>query len=136
MDQGNKQAGNLYEQEFALRCLRQNLFPFLPTGDFLPVDCVVLNPAGKSYRVQVKGTDCRQYDVRHDPNGQKYRYKVVLSRVHPADFDILVVYIATEDVFYIIPAAYATSSCVAVRPHLKSKSKWEQWRERWDLFMV
>ena len=132
----NKQAGDLYEQEFCLRCLKQNLYPFMPTGDFLPLDLVVVNGAGRCFRVQVKGTGVRDKDSRHQ-DGNAYRYKFTLPKVatYATAFDVLVCYMAPENLFYCIPSAEVDGiSTLSLRPHIDGQSRWEPFKDNWSIF--
>ena len=52
-----KRAGNLYEQRFFTEALSRGFEVFIPLGDYLPQDAIVMNSAGKLFKVQVKGTE-------------------------------------------------------------------------------
>ena len=52
-----KNKGTLYEQTFFTEALFRNLHVFPPVGDYLPIDCLVMNDAGKVFKVQIKGTE-------------------------------------------------------------------------------
>ena len=48
-----KRKGNLYEQIFFTEALSRNLEVFTPLGDYLPQDCLVMNQAGKVFKIDV-----------------------------------------------------------------------------------
>jgi len=132
----NKQAGDLYEQEFCLRCLKNNLYPFMPTGDFLPLDLVVVNGAGRCFRVQVKGTGVKDRETRAAAS-TAYRYKFCLPKVatYATAFDVLVCYMAPEDLFYCIPSAEVDGiSTLSLRPHIEGESRWAPYKNNWSIF--
>ena len=52
-----KRKGSLYEQKFFSEALEHGLEVFVPLGDYLPQDCLVMNSAGKIFKVQIKGTE-------------------------------------------------------------------------------
>ena len=57
-----KRKGNIYEQIFFTEALSHNLEIFTPLGDYLPQDCLVMNQAGKVFKVQIKGTEDKVAD--------------------------------------------------------------------------
>ena len=44
-----KRKGSLYEQKFFSEALEHGLEVFVPLGDYLPQDCLVMNTAGKDF---------------------------------------------------------------------------------------
>jgi hypothetical protein len=132
----NKAAGDLYEQEFCLRCLRQSLYPFLPTGDFLPLDMVIVNGAGRCFRTQVKGTGVRDWDRRKE-DSTAFRYKIGLPDrpSYATGFDILAVFLEPEDLFYLIPAAEVDGvNTLSLRPHIEGTSRFGGYKDNWGIF--
>lgn len=129
----NKRDGTTYEYQFIARALKHNLDVFMPIGEHLPQDCIVMNGAGKLFKTQVKGTGAKGY----------YKYKVMASTGHtpklPIDchkVDVLVAYIEPYDVFYIVPClALEGSLAPGFYPHNeKSTGRYEQYKEGWDFF--
>jgi hypothetical protein len=59
-----KRKGNLYEQKFFSEALERGLEVFVPLGDYLPQDCLVMNTAGKIFKIQIKGTESKSKDKR------------------------------------------------------------------------
>ena len=66
-----KRAGNLYEQRFYTEALSRGFEVFIPLGDYLPQDAIVMNSAGKLFKVQVKGTE------KKDREGGFGRYSIL-----------------------------------------------------------
>ena len=62
-----------------LHALKRNLEVFPTEGDFSVVDCIIMNPAGKCYRVQIKGTSTITSDGIDRPK-PKNKYRVVCGR--------------------------------------------------------
>jgi len=71
-----KRKGYLYEQKFFSEALEHGLEVFVPLGDYLPQDCLVMNTAGKIFKVQVKGTESKSKDKARGGLG---RYMVTTS---------------------------------------------------------
>ena len=71
-----KRKGSLYEQTFFTEALARNLEVFTPLGDYLPQDCLVMNQAGKIFKVQIKGTKDKQFDKANKGLG---RYMITTS---------------------------------------------------------
>ena len=49
-----KRKGSLYEQKFFSEALEHGLEVFVPLGDYLPQDCLVMNSAGKIFKFRSK----------------------------------------------------------------------------------
>ncbi|MAT87246.1 MAG: hypothetical protein CL532_01665 [Aestuariivita sp.] len=134
----NKASGTVFEYIFAVAAMQRGLHPFMPLETHLPQDYVVMNDAGKSFRVQVKGT---QHVTQTSPTARK-RYKIMSSTgastknpIDCAKVDIVPSYIATEDIWYIIPCLeLQNSKTFWLYNHPESKGRLEKWKERWDLF--
>ena len=71
-----KRKGSLYEQKFFSEALQHGLEVFVPLGDYLPQDCLVMNSAGKIFKIQVKGTESKSKDKERGGLG---RYMVTTS---------------------------------------------------------
>ena len=71
-----KNKGTLYEQTFFTEALAHDLDVFTPLGDYLPQDCLVMNQAGKIFRVQIKGTEKKVKDPANKGLG---RYMITTS---------------------------------------------------------
>ena len=135
-----KRKGNLYEQVFFTEALSRNLEVFTPLGDYLPQDCLVMNQAGKIFKVQIKGTKDIQFDRA---NGGMGRYMITTSTgsckketIDCTKVDILAAYIESIPTWYLIPCLEINQckriSLYAHNP--KSKAKHEKFREAWDIF--
>ena len=135
-----KRRGNLYEQVFFTEALSRNLEVFTPLGDYLPQDCLVMNQAGKIFKVQIKGTKDIQFDRA---NGGMGRYMITTSTgsckketIDCTKVDILAAYIESIPTWYLIPCL-EINQCVRISLYAhnpKSKAKHEQFREAWDIF--
>jgi len=133
----NKRAGVLYEYEFFTRALRNNLEVFTPAGDHLPIDCMVVNGAGRVFRVQVKGTGSGHQHMR-----KAKRFKVTAAtgreqktRIDCTKVDILAVYIEPHDLFYIIPCLELDCIGPWFYPETEnSRGKYETYKENWEPF--
>ena len=71
-----KRKGNLYEQKYFTSALEAGLEVFVPLGDYLPQDCMVMNSAGRVFKVQIKGTETKSKDPQRKGVG---RYQVTTS---------------------------------------------------------
>ena len=135
-----KRLGYIYEQEFFTRALRQGLEVFTPLGDHLPVDCMIVNSAGKKFNVQIKGSGKASPSERK--NGcQRYKFSTTTGRSVKQPLDctkvaVVAIYCADIDTWYLIPCmALDGALTVAVYPHNpNSKAKHEKYRENWEIF--
>ena len=135
-----KRRGSLYEQTFFAEALARNLEVFTPLGDYLPQDCLVMNQAGKIFKVQIKGTRDKVIDKA---NGGLGRYMITTATgttkketLDCTKVDILAAYVETIPTWYIIPCLEINQniriSLYAHNPN--SRAKHEKYREAWDLF--
>ena len=135
-----KRRGSLYEQTFFAEALARNLEVFTPLGDYLPQDCLVMNQAGKIFKVQIKGTRDKVIDKA---NGGLGRYMITTATgttkketLDCTKVDILAAYVETIPTWYIIPCLEINQniriSLYAHNPH--SRAKHEKYREAWDRF--
>ena len=118
----------------------RNLEVFTPLGDYLPQDCLVMNQAGKIFKVQIKGTKDKVIDKA---NGGLGRYMITTSTgrskketLDCTKVDILAAYIESIPTWYIIPCL-EINQCVRISLYAHnplSKAKHEKFREAWDLF--
>ena len=136
-----KRKGNLYEQKFFSEALQHGLEVFVPLGDYLPQDCIVMNSAGKMFKVQIKGTEGKSKENRSGLG----RYMLTTSSgstgKEPIDctkVDILVAYVDDENVFYNIPCMELDGAKrISVYPHNpESKAKHEVYKDNWKIFRV
>ena len=135
-----KRRGSLYEQTFFTEALARNLEVFTPLGDYLPQDCLVMNQAGKIFKVQIKGTKDKVIDKS---NGGLGRYMITTATgrsnketLDCTKVDILAAYIESIPTWYIIPCL-EINQCVRISLYAHnplSKAKHEKFREAWDLF--
>lgn len=135
-----KRRGSLYEQTFFTEALARNLEVFTPLGDYLPQDCLVMNQAGKIFKVQIKGTRDKVIDKANKGQG---RYMVTTASgtskkmtIDCTKVDILAAYIEAIPTWYIIPCLEINQAVrISLYAHNpSSKAKHEKYREAWDLF--
>ena len=135
-----KNKGTLYEQIFFHEALAHNYEVFTPLGDYLPQDCLVMNQAGKIYKVQIKGTADKVADKSRGGMG---RYMITTAAgashkesIDPSKVDVLAAYVAALPTWYIIPILSLDSAIrISLYPHNPtSKAKHEKYREDWDCF--
>jgi len=135
-----KRKGNLYEQTFFTEALTRNLEVFTPLGDYLPQDCLVMNQAGKIFKVQIKGTKDKVIDKA---NGGLGRYMITTATgtakkmtLDCTKVDVLAAYVESIPTWYIIPCLEINQALrISLYAHNpSSKAKHEKYREAWDLF--
>jgi hypothetical protein len=135
-----KRKGNLYEQIFFTEALSRNLEVFTPLGDYLPQDCLVMNKAGKIFKIQIKGTKDKVFDKA---NGGQGRYMITTATgtskkmtIDCTKVDLLAAYIEAIPTWYIIPCLEINQAIrISLYAHNPlSKAKHEKYREAWDLF--
>ena len=137
-----KRKGNLYEQKFFSEALEHVLEVFVPLGDYLPQDCLVMNTAGKIFKIQIKGTESKSKDKARGGLG---RYMVTTSSgstgkesIDCTKVDILVAYVEDENIFYNIPCIELDGAKrIGLYPHNPdSKAKHEKFKDNWKIFRV
>ena len=87
-----KRKGSLYEQTFFTEALARNLEVFTPLGDYLPQDCLVMNQAGKIFKVQIKGTKDKQFDKANKGLG-RYMITTSTGRIKKETLDLSLIHI-------------------------------------------
>ena len=135
-----KRQGNLYEQKFFAEALSRDLEVFTPLGDYLPQDCLVMNRAGKIYKIQIKGTGDKVADKSRTGLG-RYMITTATGRlgkdsIDPSKVDVIACYVAPIPTWYLIPSLNIDNAVrISLYPHNPdSKAKHEKYREGWDIF--
>ena len=137
-----KRDGSLYEQIFFAEALKHGLEVFPPLGDYLPIDCLVMNSAGRVFKVQIKGTGKVTICPKNKGSG---RYKITAScgslKKQPLDctkVDVLAAFIEDLELWYLIPCMSLDNALtLGLYPNIPdSKGKHEKFRENWDLFKI
>ena len=132
--------GSLYEQIFFAEALKHGLEVFPPLGDYLPIDCLVMNSAGRVFKVQIKGTGKVTICPKNKGSG---RYKITAScgslKKQPLDctkVDVLAAFLEDLELWYLIPCMSLDNALtLGLYPNIPdSKGKHEKFRENWDLF--
>ncbi len=123
-----KERGEYAELLFLQRALRLGYVVSKPYGDSAPYDFVVGGSRRRLKRVQVKSLWWQ---------GQDGRYAVAAGcRAHPRytaeHIDVLAVYLAPKEVWYIIPVeAFAPRTSLTLRPWDAEQDEWRKFREAW-----
>lgn len=137
-----KRKGSLYEQKYFATALEAGLEVFTPLGDYLPQDCMVMNSAGRIFKVQIKGTQGKSKDPRRKGTG---RYQVTTSSgcgskftIDCANVDIVVAYIDELNIFYHIPCIEIGGvKRISLYPHItNSRAKLERFKNNWDCYKI
>ena len=131
-----RRKGNLFEQKFFTEALSRGYEVFVPLGDYLPQDCLILNSAGKIFKVQIKGTQAKRvsenkYAISSSFDQQSTRVPIDCTKV-----DVLVAYIEDQDIFYLIPCLELDGAKrINLYPHRPdSKAKHEKYLDNWAIF--
>lgn len=112
----------------------------MPLGDYLPQDCLVMNTAGKIFKIQIKGTESKSKDKARGGLG---RYMVTTASgssgkesIDCTKVDILVAYVEDENIFYNIPCIELDGAKrIGLYPHNPhSKAKHERFKDNWKIF--
>lgn len=131
-----KRMGEVSQAMFLRKALSLGLGVALPWGDSEKYDFVVWAGNGeRMLRVQVKATGRlhrRGYEVQpvHATRGQgKKRYTA-------KEIDVLAAHVQTLDVWYLLPIrTVGRARSLRFYPDIQSRSpRWEQYREKWELF--
>ncbi len=141
----SKKDGTIYEGVFKVESLRHGLDVFPSEGDYSVVDCMVLNPAGKAFRVQIKGTACVGASEGVGRKPMKDKFKIAIDKgkgksgsrvLHATEIDVLACYIQPKDTWYLIPMVKAVGiKTLAFFTSEDSESKWQPYRNNWDIFL-
>ncbi len=110
-----------------------------PVGDRLPYD-LALDLDGKLLRIQVKSawfslkTKYYGVDVRRTKTNRR---RMLRKRYSNDDFDFAMLYIATPNVFYVMPfsvfSSYGSTVTLVETDKRQRKPQSAVYRERWDL---
>ena len=137
----HKADGTLYEQIFIAKSMSMGLHPHPTIGDYLPHDVIILNDAGRSFRVQVKGTGAPR---KGHTKESCIRYEVTIGtgrNKQPMDctkVDVIAALVKPLDTWYLIPCVSIPGNRQSIKfyPHTPggSKSHSEQFKENWSVF--
>ena len=137
-DNDTKKQGTLYETKFISECIARGLHPHDTVGDYLHHDMLVMNNAGKVYKVQVKGTESPCTQGRRIP---RYRITAKMGSrratriLDCTKVDILAAYVGPHDVWYLIPCLKLKNFAVWLFPdNPVSKAQYEVYKENWECF--
>jgi PD-(D/E)XK endonuclease len=131
-----KLLGEQAECAFLYQAIKRGWVVSKPYGDSAPYDFIIdsgpyHDKPSRVLRVQVRSavSECRGwYTVRAGHGGQCLPFTY-------AQADFLVAFIPPHDAWYVIPvsALVGVRRGIAFRPHVPTKSRWEQYREAWVL---
>ena len=131
-----KRFGYLSEQIFIVEAMDRGLEVLAPIGEYLPIDFVVMNRAGRFLKTQIKSTNSKITS-----NGAQ-RYAITAgcgSNKSPIDctkVDVLVCYVKPEKQWYLIP-------CLSLKQNVKiwlyphnpnSTGRFEKYKDNWEIF--
>ena len=137
-----KRKGNLYEQKYFTSALEAGLEVFVPLGDYLPQDCMVMNSAGRVFKVQIKGTETKSKDPQRKGVG---RYQITTSSgangkttIDCTKVDIVAAYIDELNTFYHIPCIELDGAKrISLYPHIaNSRAKHERFKNNWSCYKI
>lgn len=127
--------GAFAEYKFITKAISLQLNALLPAVEGQAYDCVIHN--GRNFfKVQVK------FGVRD--KRRKYSHTVLLERrinsrtytgkeYQASEVDFYAIYIASKDVFYIIPFYVPTAKSITINNN--SNNKFSQYLDNWDQFL-
>lgn len=127
--------GEIAEALFSARALRYGLNVSKPVGQNALYDFMV-EIFGVVHRVQVRSkwgkpsaNDGYKFRMCHSRNGRRVRFR-------PGETDFFALYVAHDDLWYIIPAALALKCAgISIFPRKHRLSRWERFREAWHLLL-
>jgi hypothetical protein len=127
-----KQLGEIAEAEFIAKAVGMGLVVAKPWGDSEPYDFIV-NPK-KSFhfwRVQVKSA----HVVGEDGSCSFRAHDHALKSYSAEDIDALVAYARPRDAWYVFPVRVVEGlkSLKLYPESLRKRSKYEKWREGWEI---
>ena len=129
----HKPQGELAELCFLCRATTLGLTVSKPYGDSARYDFVVDAGSGL-LRVQVKSVSVMRRNDYRIAASSGSRLKRGYSA---AEIDFLAAYVIPCDAWYIIPvSAFHSIVSLNVAPHRRSKGRFEQYREAWNLFSL
>ncbi|MEL0118500.1 MAG: group I intron-associated PD-(D/E)XK endonuclease [Opitutae bacterium] len=129
----NKAAGAYYEACFRSTAMSHGLHIYDPVGDYLPVDAIVQNKAGKLFRIQIRGTAYKDKGCVKVSTRAGIRKTAYLSS---STYDVFAAYASDFGVWYLIPSTLMGNRDNAkFYPHVEnSKGQWEKYKDRWSIF--
>ena len=127
-----KRTGEFSEAAFLHRAEGLGFKLAKPWGDSERYD-FVLDSGSRLWKVQIKGTEtlrARGYEVRASYTDGKGR-----ANYQPGDIDVLAAHVIPLDLWYILPVGvWGDHPMLRFYPHGAKHTKYEQYREAWDLF--
>ena len=120
--------GAIAEARFITECLERDFEPHTPTTP-MPWDFIVHCPAG-DLKVQVKSTSCNKdrFYVVNTSCGQSNKDHI------PNTVDVVAVYLATINEWWMIPQSIVTSLTIKLYPDQPSKSKYKKYQNNWSIY--
>jgi hypothetical protein len=139
-----KRRGEIAELICAVAAMKHGFSAARPYGDSDPFDVIVMTrKVGRARKRKVSTVQVRAIYKPIYIHEIYMTYQVTLShgknytqQFKPGDYDVLAIYIAPHNSWYILPArAIHGRKVLHLYPHRPNRGGWEeQYRERWDLF--
>lgn len=128
-----KQQGELIELAFYYKAYQKGIIISKPFGDNAKYDFITDKNGLK--RIQVKSSSCKDTSVRNNTYKIATSHGGSIKKIYSKkDIDFFACYIIPEDTWYIIPVEEVNTIRLSLFPHvLKSFSKYEKFKEAWDL---
>lgn len=126
--------GAFAEFKFITKAISLGLNALLPTVEGQAYDCVIDN-GRKFYRVQVKfGVRDKRREDSHSVLLERRTgiRKKSFKEYTAEEVDFYAIYIATKDVFYIVPYYVPTAKSITIT---NNNNKFSQYLENWDQFL-
>jgi hypothetical protein len=133
MEPSSKARGDVAEYKVVAELLERGKTVLMPCGDRLPYD-VAVDSSGKLLRLQVRRAWLCQgkfvVDVRRSQtNRLQWRH----TKHGPDDYDFLIAWIPESTVFYVIPAAVASTFASNITLTDRINSRAAQFKNAWHL---
>ncbi len=132
-----KNQGEIVELRFYLKAFEIGMIVSKPFGDNARYDFIV-DRDGRLSRIQIKSTGILNSEPGHHGHSGRYRIYSAYGASRKRHFskehiDFLVAYIIPKSVWYIIPIE-VTNGKKTIHLNIGGHGKYEQYRDRWDLF--
>ena len=132
----NKRFGYLAEQVFFTEAMRRNYDVLTPIGEYLPIDCIVMNRAGGTIKTQIKATDTKVMSSGAE------RYQICAgsgASKTPIDctkVNVVACYVNPYDQWYLIPCLSLEEKVkIYLYPqNQKSTGQYEKYKDNWEIF--
>ncbi len=128
-----KQLGEIAEAEFIAKAVSEGFVVAKPWGDSESYDFIVnVRKKFNFWRVQVKSAHVLGKDLTYSFRAHDHEQKSYTAE----DIDALVAYAKPDEAWYVFPVRVVEGlkSLKLYPGSRKKRSKYEKWRERWEVF--